>query len=154
MEINIVAKDKQKTDKLIDGIKKTIDQTIEEVLDNIDNQIIYEARSNIQNNQNINSGGLLASVQVLSKDTKKHIHEIGSTLPYSHYIEFGRGPVYPIKGEFLSWIDKTTGKRIFAKSAKATEPSPFLEPAIIKVTAKIKDLYVTKTDQKNEQFIR
>lgn len=154
MEINMVAKDMQKTERLLNGVRKTLDQTIEEILDNIDNEIIFEAKNNIQQNQNINTGSLLASIQVLEKDTRKHEHTIGSDQPYAYYIEYGRGPVFASEGKTLHWIDKTTGKDVFAKSAKATEPQPFLEPAIILVTKKIKDISAEKINTKNEQFIR
>lgn len=154
MEIRMTAKDAEKTSRLLSGVKKTLDQTIEEIMDSIDDQIIFEAKNNIQQNQNINSGTLLTSIQVLEKDTAKHSHTIGSDLDYAHYVEYGRGPIVASEGKTLHWIDKTTGKDVFAKRAKATEPQPFLGPAVTIVTKKIKDLSVEKINTKNEEFIR
>ena len=93
------------------------------------NDIIAEARSNIQQNQNINSGSLLSSIKILADNGDSLV--IGSDMDYAGYIEYGRGPVRPINKQYLSWIDKSSGKRIFAKYAKATEPQPFMEPAVI-----------------------
>ncbi len=153
MEINMVAKDKQKTDQMINGIRKTLDSTIEGLLSNLAEQIIYEAKNNIQQNQNINSGDLLSSIDVLERDPSNHSITIGSTLFYAHYIELGRGEIFPVNKEFLSWIDKRTGKRVFAKHAKATEPQPFLEPAVILATSKFKDISIEKIDRNNQSFI-
>ena len=154
MEIRITSKDIQKTYNLINGVNKTLDQTIEEIMDSVDAQVIYEAKNNIQQNQNISTGSLLASIQVLEKDTKKHEHTIGSDEFYAHYIEYGRGPVYPINKEFLHWKDKTTGEDVFAKKAGPSEPNPFLEPAVVKATSKIKDIATEKIETKNDEFVR
>ena len=108
--------------------------------------IISEAKSNLQNNTNIDSGTLLASISILEESDNSIT--IGSNEPYAGYIEYGRGPVRPLKeGGWLHWIDKTTGKDVFAKFANATEPSPFLEPAVIIHTDMFPDLYIQQTSE-------
>jgi len=53
--------------------------------------------------------------------------EVGPTVEYAGIQEYG-GTIVAKPGRFLSWIDKETGKRIFAK--KVTIPArPFLRPA-------------------------
>ena len=91
--------------------------------------VVDEARNNLQNNTNIDSGTLLASIRILFDNGDSII--VGTDEPYAGYIEFGRGPVFPKDPDgVLHWIDKDTGKDVFAKSAKATEPSPFMQPAV------------------------
>jgi hypothetical protein len=110
------------------------------------NKIIDEARSNLQNNTNIDSGTLLSSIQILEEGDDSIT--LGSREPYAGYIEYGRGPVKPLKeGGWLHWIDKSSGKDVFAKFANATEPSPFLEPAVIIHTNMFPDLYKKSTEE-------
>ena len=117
-----------------------------DMLYEVANKIIDEARSNLQTNTNINSGTLLASINILASDDTSIT--VGSLEPYAGYIEYGRGPVRPLKPDgWLHWIDKDTGKDVFAKFAKATEPMPFLEPAVIIHTDMFPDLYRSKTEE-------
>lgn len=109
------------------------------------NQIIDEARNNVQNNRSINTGTLLSSIRILENNEGKDIL-VGTDLPYAIYIEYGRGPIHS-HGKPLHFIDKDTGDDVFAMSAKATEPTPFLEPAAIKVLAKAPEI-VTKLENK------
>lgn len=108
--------------------------------------IIAEAKSNLQNNTNIDSGTLLASIGILEEGDNSIT--VGSNEPYAGYIEYGRGPVRPLDPDgWLHWIDKDTGKDVFAKFAKATEPSPFMEPAVIIHTNMFPDLYLQQTEE-------
>ena len=117
-----------------------------EMLYEVANKIIDEARSNLQNNTNIDSGTLLASIKILEEGDNSIT--LGSREPYAGYIEYGRGPVKPLKeGGWLHWIDKSSGKDVFAKFANATEPSPFLEPAVIIHTDMFPDLYIQSTEE-------
>lgn len=110
------------------------------------NKIIDEARSNLQNNTNIDSGTLLSSINILEDGDNYLV--VGSKEPYAGYIEYGRGPIKPLKdGGWLHWIDKSSGKDVFAKFANATEPSPFLEPAVVIHTDMFPDLYVKSTEE-------
>ena len=117
-----------------------------ELLYTVANKIIDEARSNLQNNTNINSGTLLSSIGILEEGDDSIT--IGSRLPYAGYIEYGRGPIRPLDPEgWLHWIDKDSGKDVFAKFAKATEPNPFLEPAVIIHTDLFPELYRFSTEE-------
>ena len=117
-----------------------------ELLYTVAERIIDEARSNLQNNTNIDSGRLLSSIQILEEGDNSLV--IGSREPYAGYIEYGRGPVKPLKeGGWLHWIDKSSGKDVFAKFANATESSPFMEPAVIVHTDMFPDLYITQTEE-------
>jgi hypothetical protein len=117
-----------------------------ELLHETADKIIDEARSNLQNNTNIDSGTLLSSISVLEEGDNSIT--VGSREPYAGYIEYGRGPVRPLKeGGWLHWIDKSSGKDVFAKFANATEPMPFLEPAVIIHTDVFPDLYIKSTEE-------
>jgi hypothetical protein len=117
-----------------------------ELLHTVAEKIIDEAKSNLQNNTNIDSGTLLASINVLEEGNDSIT--IGSREPYAGYIEYGRGPIKPKDPDgWLHWIDKDTGKDVFAKFAKATEPSPFLEPAVIIHTDMFPELYRYSTNE-------
>ena len=117
-----------------------------DMLYEVANKIIDDARSNLQNNTNIDSGTLLASIQILEEG--ENSITLGSREPYAGFVEYGRGPVKPLKeGGWLHWIDKSSGKDVFAKFANATEPSPFLEPAVIIHTDMFPDLYRQTTEE-------
>lgn len=108
--------------------------------------IISEAKSNLQNNTNINSGHLLSSISILEEGDNSIT--VGSNVPYAGFIEYGRGPVKPLKeGGWLHWIDKSSGKDVFAKFANATDPMPFLEPAVIIHTDMFPELYIQQTEE-------
>lgn len=53
----------------------------------------------------------------------------GTKLFYAYFVERGRGWVFPIRAKMLSWIDRSTGQRVFAKSARPAAARPFLEPS-------------------------
>ena len=117
-----------------------------ELLHTVADKIIDEARSNLQNNTNINSGTLLSSISILEEGDDSIT--VGSSEPYAGYIEYGRGPIKPLKeGGWLHWIDKSSGKDVFAKFANATEPSPFLEPAVIIHTDLFPEIYRKTTEE-------
>ena len=132
---------------LLDMLISTMDETNHQLLLKAGNMIVDEARSNLQNNANINFGDLLASISILFDDGDSIF--VGSDMPYAGHIEFGRGPVFPKDPEgWLHWIDKSTGKDVFAKKAKATEPSPFLQPAVEVVTQKIPNIFAEEYETK------
>ena len=115
------------------------DEHLNDALHEVGESIVAEARSNLQNNTNINSGHLLSTIRILEEGPNYII--IGTDVDYAGYIEYGRGPVRPLNPDgWLHWIDKQTGKDVFAKFAKATEPMPFLEPAVISESSKFSDL--------------
>ena len=146
MSFTIQSKGFEHSEDVINYIKDNIDSHTQEMLLVLGETIVAEARSNLQNNTNIDSGTLLSSIMILEENNNRII--VGTREEYASYIEYGRGPVRPLKeGGWLHWIDKTTGKDVFAKFANATEPSPFLEPAVISVTANFPQVYATETDK-------
>lgn len=132
--------------RMLNNLINTMDDTHHRILIEAGNMIVDEARSNLQNNTNIDSGDLLSSIKILFED-ENSIY-VGSDMPYAGHIEFGRGPVFPINAKFLHWIDKDTGKDVFAKSAGPTEPQPFLAPAVEIVSAKVPGIYATEFEKK------
>lgn len=140
MSVNIETSGMDKARMILENIEKGIDKKHSEIIHDIGERIVFEARSNLQTNTNINSGHLLSSIKILKEDESSIW--IGTEEHYAWYIEYGRGPVRPLKADgWLHWIDKQTGKDVFAKFAKATEPMPFLEPAAIKVSLDFPNLY-------------
>ena len=130
--------------RMLEGAGNKIKDWNKDSLLEIANAIVSEARSNLQNNTNIYSGELHTSIRILS-ETNDSV-TVGTDKPYAVYIEYGRGSVKPINAEFLHWIDKASGKDVFAKFAKATEPMPFLEPAIISKSKPFPRLYSENMD--------
>ena len=140
----------------INGIEKAmnvcdvadeLDDMIHNILLESAKNIVDEAKSNLQNNTNINSGDLLTSIKVLFDDGQSIW--VGSDLDYAGHIEFGRGPVFPLDpAGWLHWIDKATGKDVFAKKAKATEPSPFLQPAVELEASRFPELVTAEFETK------
>ena len=142
MSVHIQTRGNKASQRYLSELISSMDEDLSDAIIKLGDSIVAEARSNLQNNTNINSGTLLSSIRILDEGSNYVI--IGSDLPYAGYIEYGRGPVRPINGEWLHWIDKQTGKDVFAKFAKATEPSPFLEPAVITHTSKFQDVVAQK----------
>ena len=145
MSISIESKGFENNEQVLKFIKNNIDSHHHEMLIALGESIVAEARSNLQNNTNINTGDLLSSIMILEENDNEII--IGTRSEYAGYIEYGRGPVRPLKeGGWLHWIDKSSGKDVFAKFANATEPSPFMEPAVISMTQNFPEIYVSETE--------
>ena len=138
MSVDIKTKGHKASIRYLSELVANTDGDLQQALTILGDSVVDEARSNLQNNTNINSGALLSSIRIL--DQGQNYIVVGSDLPYAGYIEYGRGPVRPINAEWLHWIDKHSGKDVFAKFAKATEPSPFLEPATITQASQFRDV--------------
>jgi len=54
---------------------------------------------------------------------------VGTDAPHAGYIEYGRGPIRPVRATVLRFFDKKTGKLVFTKYVGPTEPMPFMQPA-------------------------
>lgn len=147
MEIDIGFKSGQleKTYSVLRNSIKKVDENIQGSLHDTAVNIVDEARSNLQNNTSINTGSLLASIDIIEETDKSVV--VGSELEYAGWIEYGRGPVDPINAKMLHWIDKTTGKDVFARHANATEPRPFLEPAVISKTKDFPGIIATRQQE-------
>lgn len=145
--IDITDKGFEKNNDVLNFIKENLDSHTKEILKVLGDMIVAEARSNLQNNTNINSGTLLSSIMILEEGDDFII--VGTREEYAGYIEYGRGPIRPKDPDgWLHWIDKQTGKDVFAKFAKATEPMPFMAPAVIKSTDNLANLYIRILENK------
>lgn len=147
MSIEITEKGFENNEQVLKYIKDNLDAHHKEMLHLLGETIISEARSNLQNNTNISTGTLHASIMILEEGDDYIV--VGTLEDYAGYIEYGRGPVRPLKeGGWLHWIDKSSGKDVFAKFANATEPSPFMEPAVTSMTLNFPEIYAEKTNEK------
>ena len=145
MSISIESKGFENNEEVMKFIRDNLDSHNQEMLVKLGETIVAEARSNLQNNTNINSGTLLSSIMILEENDNEII--LGTREDYAGYIEYGRGPVRPKDPDgWLHWVDKQTGKDVFVKFAKATEPMPFLEPAVIQHTQNFPEVYIQATE--------
>ena len=147
MSVEITSTGFENNEKVLKYIKDNLDAHHKEMLHLLGETIVSEARSNLQNNTNISTGTLHASIMILEEGDDYIV--VGTLEDYAGYIEYGRGPVRPLKeGGWLHWIDKSSGKDVFAKFANATEPSPFMEPAVTSMTLNFPEIYAEKTNEK------
>lgn len=107
-----------------------VESTISEKLAKIVELIIIEAKSNLQNNRAIVSGDLMNSLKVF--DEGKYTIEFGSDKDYAFWVEYGRGPVFPVNKKVLHWVDPETGKDVFARYSGPTTGIHFMESAMLK----------------------
>ena len=146
MSIEITSTGFENNEQVLKYIKDNLNTHHKEMLHLLGETIVSEARSNLQNNTNISTGTLHASIMILEEGDDYIV--VGTLEDYAGYIEYGRGPVRPLKeGGWLHWIDKSSGKDVFAKFANATEPSPFLEPAVTSMTLNFPEIYAEKTNK-------
>ena len=149
MSVHIQTRGHKASQKYLSELITSMDDDLSDAITKLGESIVAEARSNLQNNTNINSGMLLSSIRILEEGPNFVI--VGTDSDYASYIEYGRGPVRPLKEDgWLHWIDKQSGKDVFAKFAKATEPMPFLEPAVISETSKFQDVVVEQVSKHRE----
>lgn len=142
MKIDINVTGVKETVEMLESLERETDLMIEDTLLEVGNAIVSEARSTLQNNQNINTGDLIANTKVLN--SSKDSLTVGNNLPYADIIEYGRGPISAAPGKTLHWIDKTSGEHVFSKTSKATEPKPFLVPAFVKYSDKLPQIIEDK----------
>jgi phage gpG-like protein len=146
MSVEITSTGFENNEQVLKYIKDNLDAHHKEMLHLLGETIVSEARSNLQNNTNISTGTLHASIMILEEGDDYIV--VGTLEDYAGYIEYGRGPVRPLKeGGWLHWIDKSSGKDVFAKFANATEPSPFMEPAVTSMTLNFPEIYAEKTNK-------
>ena len=137
MSVHIKTRGHNASIKYLSSLIESLDEDLSDALEKLGEDIKSEARSNLQNNAHVYTGELNASIDILERGD--HYIVVGTRLPYAGYIEYGRGPVRPVNAKVLHYFTKD-GKEIFSKFSKATEPSPFLEPAVIIKTAKFQDV--------------
>ncbi|GEM_PF-1980839 len=138
MSINITLDQSSldEVDKLTQQVIDNAGKAIAEQLVNLVENILAEARSNLQNNSSVVTGELVGSLKIF--DVTENSVEFGSDLPYAAYVEFGRGPVNPVNKKFLHFFTKD-GKEVFTKHVGPAEPRPFLEPAILRYLPRFGD---------------
>ena len=139
MSVQITTRGHKASMEYLSSLVASIDGDLDQALIILADDIISEARSNLQNNQHVYTGELNASIEITEQG--KGYVVVGTKIPYAWYIEYGRGPVRPINAKFLHYFTKD-GKEIFSKFSAATEPSPFLEPAVILKTQRFSDVVV------------
>lgn len=137
MSVELKTKGFKASERYISDLVADLEGDLNQALLILADDIIQEARSNLQNNAHVYTGELNASIGIL--ESGPNFVVVGSRLPYAGYIEYGRGPVRPVNAKFLHYFTKD-GKEIFSKYSKATEPSPFLEPAVISKTSQFQDI--------------
>ncbi len=67
------------------------------------------------------------------------------TARYAPFVEYGRGPVYPVRKKFLSWIDEN-GERVFRKSAGPAKPRPFMGKIVEKSQQEVQKIFRQAAD--------
>lgn len=96
-------------------------------------KIVQEAKMNITENGNVDTGRLRASLS--AEVTDDFNVKVGTNVFYAPYIEYGTEPheITPNEKAALRWEDEE-GEH-FAKRVQhpGTEPHPFLRPALDKV---------------------
>lgn len=113
---------------------ETVDLTIREKLREIAALILQEAKSNLSSYADRIGAELASSLRIL--DEGGFSIEIGSTLPYAVYVEFGHGPAPAKEIQSLHWVDNddddADGKDTSVRYRGPAEARPFMEPAIFK----------------------
>lgn len=118
-----------KSDKQLGTILTNAKKRYGTYLEGLGDAIVSEARSNLQNDQHVVRGDLVASVGIL-EDNEGNDILVGSPLPYAGIIEDGRPEVKPVNAKVLHWKDKD-GNDVFSKSSAEVPASPWLLPAVI-----------------------
>lgn len=150
---DVSAKGYEESMKFIKDFNSTMDTRIISFLERVADLAVYLARNNIQQHQNIVTGTLLASIRILSRDPGGKSIKVGTDEFYAAWIEYGRGPVKPISATVLHWVDKYTGKDVFAKFAGPTNPEPFMEPAVIEATRGSKDIFIRNETEMIQELL-
>ena len=139
MDVKISIKGLERNRRMLHGLVNELHTTQNLLLKQLGQDVVAEAQENLRGNGNINTWELHDSIAVLLAGDSFVI--VGTEKDWAGFIEYGRGPVRPVTAKVLHWIDKDTGKDVFSMFAKATEPMPFLEPAVISKTSKFADVY-------------
>jgi len=150
MSVSLKSRGYKAGEKYLSELEESLEGDLQQALVLLADDIIQEARSNLQNDAHVYTSELLNSIGILGVGENYII--IGSNLPYAVYIEYGRGPVRPINAKYLHYFTKD-GKEIFSKFSKATEPSPFLEPAAILKGSQFGDITVELITSKHREPI-
>jgi len=146
MDVRVTAAGFAANRSMIDSITGNFDDEIGMVLHQLGTDVVMEAKQNVGQNQSIDRGTLIFSIRILEEDVGKSV-TVGTDAPYAEYIEYGRGPVRPLKPDGVLHYFTKDGKEVFSKYSGPTEPQPFLEPAVIVKTKRFQDVYVTLAEE-------
>jgi len=134
---------------MINNLTNNWEDEVGKMLQGLGQDVVMQAKENVGNNQTIDRGTLIFSIRILEEDLPRSV-TVGTDAPYAEYIEFGRGPVRPLKPDgFLHYFTKD-GEEIFSKYSGPTEPQPVLEPAVVKVAKRFQDVFISQS----EEFIK
>ena len=64
-----------------------------------------------------------------------HVVTVGASIFYAKFVEYGRGPVRPVRAKVLHWDG------VFTKYAGPAAPRPFIRPAAATIAGEIPELY-------------
>lgn len=149
VNINMEVRGLEETVAVLHNIEHDVDDLYFRFLNETAEAIIEKARANLSENDSIITGELSNSIRVLDSgqaDGGGYV-TVGTDVFYAIYVEYGRGPIRPVTAKVLHWIDKKTGKDVFASYAGPAEARPFFEPAVLAVRKKFEGLLAEKMNQ-------
>lgn len=77
----------------------------------------------------VDTGNLARSITTVEQSSAMNpTWVVGTNVYYAPWVEFGRGPVKPVRARMLRWEGK--GGTVYAKSAGPAKAQPFLGPAL------------------------
>lgn len=120
------------------------DALTQEDLKKIAEDAIAEIKSNLQNEGHVVTGNLLSDVGITEE--KSGSISIGSKEEYALYLEYGRGPVEPVKAKVLHFTAKD-GTEVFTKRVGPTQPTGVFERSILASVPKSVEEIAKKKNQ-------
>lgn len=151
MSLRLTAQGLYESMDALEQLKTDFSEVLRAAFTNLLQEIVDEAKGNLQTNSSIVSADLLNSVQVfeVGENAMGGMYGIvGSELEYAVFVEYGRGPVRPVVARVLHWVDPETGEDVYSMYAGPTQPAPFLEPAVIVKTDAYADLIAQRVHEK------
>jgi hypothetical protein len=154
LKIRIIAEGFKSNRNLLDHLTgQGIKNDMRQILHQIGLDIVDEARYNLTQNGNFDTGGLHGSIRILNEDDDSVT--VGTDALHAIYIEFGRGPVTPKDPDgWLHWFDKKSGREIFAKYSGPVEAMPFLQPAVEVISKRFGDLVSESNDDVSKGLLK
>lgn len=122
-------------------VKKAL---LESVVKALNNSVLFverEAKKNITENGNVDTGHLRANIFSEVNAEKNNLYaRVGTDVFYGKYLEFGTG-IYAVEGNGRKtpWVyENRKGEKVFTRGSK---PHPWLKPAIEDHTEEIKAIF-------------
>ena len=128
-------------DKLITGFHEGSQEGVQDIAErnrSFQDQIISEVCDN--------PSGMLAS-SIYAEEVDEYTYLVGTTINhiYPMALEFGRGPVYPIRAKALAFY-APSGELVFRKSAGPARPRPFVAPAFDRTSQIAEEIMLRKVN--------